>query len=303
MSRFVPRAFVSYSWESKEHRDWVKALSKRLRGDGVDVTLDEWHLRPASAIPRFMESAVRDNDFVLIVCTEVYRGKADNRTGGVGPENDLMTGELLEKGNREKFIPILRSGNWIDSRPAWLAGSFYLDFRGTPYDEANYQHLLDALFHLLPSAPPLGSRLPLQGVELDYQNGGSGVSVRVLNALPRPGTFRLILRSLDSIHGHHLTAHREMSLPLSTTEPIGAQGKGQWRPLAFVTKKDFSEFKIESNDERTPSIFVREPGVWRLRIEVFAEEFGRDVFELWLRWNPGRSPEASDVPIPLQNQA
>jgi len=81
MERFVPRVFISYSWDNEAHKSRVKDLAARLRGDGVDVTLDEWHVRPATRLPHFMESAVRDNDFIFIVCTERLspKGRRENR--------------------------------------------------------------------------------------------------------------------------------------------------------------------------------------------------------------------------------
>ena len=33
-TRAVPRAFLSYSWESGEHRTWVARFAERLRTDG-----------------------------------------------------------------------------------------------------------------------------------------------------------------------------------------------------------------------------------------------------------------------------
>src|SRR5436305_13925 len=60
----VPTAFISYSRESDEHKAWVVELGTRLRTDGIDLTLDEWHLRPGDELPRFMEEDIRDADFV-----------------------------------------------------------------------------------------------------------------------------------------------------------------------------------------------------------------------------------------------
>ena len=40
------RVFVSYSWDSNEHKQWVKRLSTKLRSDGVDVTIDQWNTAP-----------------------------------------------------------------------------------------------------------------------------------------------------------------------------------------------------------------------------------------------------------------
>lgn len=32
----VPHVFISYSWDSDQHREWTRELAERLRGDGVD---------------------------------------------------------------------------------------------------------------------------------------------------------------------------------------------------------------------------------------------------------------------------
>jgi TIR domain len=79
-----PRAFASYSWDSKEHKEWVKDLATRLRSDGVDVTLDQWKVVPGEQLPKFMETAIRENSYVLIICTPNYKKKSDERKGGVG---------------------------------------------------------------------------------------------------------------------------------------------------------------------------------------------------------------------------
>lgn len=81
-----PNAFVSYSWDDEAHKTWVRDLSTRLRGDGVNVTLDQWATAPGDQLPQFMESAVRENDYVLIVCMPLYKEKSDKRLGGVGYE-------------------------------------------------------------------------------------------------------------------------------------------------------------------------------------------------------------------------
>ena len=62
----MTRAFVSYSWDSDQHKKWVRELAARLRSDGVDVILDQWHLLPGDQIPEFMERSVRESNYVLI---------------------------------------------------------------------------------------------------------------------------------------------------------------------------------------------------------------------------------------------
>ncbi|MBI5932387.1 MAG: toll/interleukin-1 receptor domain-containing protein [Chloroflexi bacterium] len=141
----MTKVFISYAWDSKEHKTWVRNLSTRLKNRGVDVTLDQWHLVPGDQIPEFMERAVRESDFVLIVCTQKYKERSDSRSGGVGYEGDVMTAEVLSSHNQRKFIPILRGASWKESAPTWLLGKYYIDLSSTPYSKDEYKKLLKAL--------------------------------------------------------------------------------------------------------------------------------------------------------------
>ncbi len=156
----APKAFVSYSWHGSGHEDWVKAFAAKLRGHGVEVTLDQWSLAPGDQLPQFMETAVRINDFILIVCTRRYKQKSDGRRGGVGYEGDIMTAEVLNGQDRRKFIPVLREGEWKHAAPSWLAGAFYVNLRGNPYSEEMYEVLLNNLHGTRETAPPVGTRPP-----------------------------------------------------------------------------------------------------------------------------------------------
>ncbi len=151
-----PKAFASYSWDCPEHKKWVKNLAARLRGDGVDVGLDQWGVVPGDQLPRFMETAIRENSYVLIVCTPKYKEKSDERRGGVGYEGDIMTAELLTQRNDRKFIAVLRSGSWDTSMPSWLKGKYSIDLSGDPYSEDEYRDLLITLHNRRDQAPPIG---------------------------------------------------------------------------------------------------------------------------------------------------
>ena len=131
----APKAFISYSWDDTAHSEWVEQLATRLRSNGVAVTLDQWHAEPADQIPAFMERAVRENDFVISICTPRFKAKSDERDGGVGYEGDIMTAHVFAGGNKKKFIPVLRRGSWIESAPDWLLGRYYIDLSGDPYSE------------------------------------------------------------------------------------------------------------------------------------------------------------------------
>ena len=152
-----PTSFISYSWDNDDHKSWVRDLATRLRGDGIDVKLDQWEIAPGDQLPSFMESAIRENDYVLIVCTPKYKRRSDNREGGVGYEGDIMTAEVLTTQNHRKFIPVLRTGDWSQAAPSWLRGKYYVDLRGNPYPERGYEDLVTTIYGTRPMAPRLGS--------------------------------------------------------------------------------------------------------------------------------------------------
>lgn len=149
-------AFISYSWDSDEHKQWVLDLATRLRKSGINITLDQWHLVPGDQLPQFMESAVRESNYVLLICTPRYKTRSDNRAGGVGYEGDIMTAEVMTSRNQRKFIPILRAGNWSEAAASWLAGKYHVDLRAAPYSESQFDDLLTTLHGTRPQAPPVG---------------------------------------------------------------------------------------------------------------------------------------------------
>ncbi len=140
-----PSALVSYSWESPEHIEWVRRLAEKLRvHGGANVILDQWHLQPGMDRTHFMEKGVSSSNFVLIVCTPGYAAKANNRDGGVGYEAMIITSQLAHQIKQNKFIPVLRSGEWNSSAPIWIQAKVGVDLRGDPYSEKQYELLLRA---------------------------------------------------------------------------------------------------------------------------------------------------------------
>jgi hypothetical protein len=151
-----PRAFISYAWDTPEHQAWVRTLAARLRADGVNVTLDQWALRPGDQLPHFMEESVRENDYIFVICTPRYAERSNNRQGGVGYEGDIMTATLMNDRNQRKFIPILRSGTPDNSIPTWLQGKYRVNLTGDPYNDDQYHDLLTTIHGLRPTPPPIG---------------------------------------------------------------------------------------------------------------------------------------------------
>src|SRR5216683_800920 len=103
-----------------------------------------------------MESLVRDSRFVLIVGTQGYKDRFDGRKGGVGYEGHIISGEILNARSTDKFIPVLRSGDWTTSIPTALAAVTGVDLRGSPYVEEQYRILVRRLYGVKDEPPPLG---------------------------------------------------------------------------------------------------------------------------------------------------
>jgi hypothetical protein len=105
-----------------------------------------------------METAIRDNHFVLIICTPHYADRSNRRIGGAGYEGDIMTAEVYTQRNHQKFIPVLRSGDWRTGAPTWLSGKYGVDLRSDPFSEEQYTDLLNTLHGTRPKAPPVQPR-------------------------------------------------------------------------------------------------------------------------------------------------
>ena len=110
-------------------------------------------------LTQYMETSVRESDFVILVCTPNFAQKANSGSGGVGYEKAIVTGEIFQGSAASKFIPLLRQGSEQESLPSYLKSRAYIDFRK---DIAFDQSLEQLLRHLYQSPlyvrPPLGPR-------------------------------------------------------------------------------------------------------------------------------------------------
>lgn len=152
-----PLVFLSYSHDSKDHKQWVASLAQQLIGNGVRVLFDQWDLDPGDDVPKFMERGVAAADRVLMVCTEEYVRKADDGKGGVGYEAMIVTGELVQDLGTKKFIPIVRQDGGEKVVPRCVSTRLYIDLSEGNQSEEEFEKLLREL-HQAPKVakPPLG---------------------------------------------------------------------------------------------------------------------------------------------------
>lgn len=154
-----PKVFISYSWACQQ---FATELACALRTDGVDVKFDRWDLKVGDDKFCFMEQCVVDPaiDKVLILSDKTYAQKANNRNGGVGNETSLISADVYEKSQQQKFIPVVieKDENGNVFLPAYLKSRMYVDFSSRDLTGAEYQNLLRVVYEkdAVPR-PPLGT--------------------------------------------------------------------------------------------------------------------------------------------------
>ncbi|WP_432644898.1 SEFIR domain-containing protein [Methanobrevibacter sp.] len=154
-SEKVPKVFISYSWTNEEHIEQVIEFATYLVNNHVDVILDEWDAPEGIDLNYFMEENVRseDTDFVLIISDKEYARKANERTGGVGTETQIISKRVYEDVNQTKFIPIVWQ-NDDDGKPClpdYLASRRYFDL--TPKNRYSNSEKVLRRLHGIPENP------------------------------------------------------------------------------------------------------------------------------------------------------
>ncbi|MCJ7449526.1 MAG: toll/interleukin-1 receptor domain-containing protein [Bacteroidales bacterium] len=142
----ITTVFISYSWDNEEHKSWVLNLANKLTDNGVYVLLDRFDLKAGKPMTQFMEKSVNNSNKVLLIMTPNYKDKADNRTGGVGYEYSMITQELYLKQDNEKFIPIIRQGNYNESAPKFLSTLISHDMRNDSTFEKDFSELIKIIY-------------------------------------------------------------------------------------------------------------------------------------------------------------
>ncbi len=200
-----PKAFISYSWSSQDHEQWVLELAKSLVESGVDVVLDKWDLREGQDKFAFMERMVTDPAInkVLIVCDRAYSEKADMRRGGVGTESQIISADVYEKVAQSKFVPIVSElgDDGTPALPAYLRGRIFIDMSSEANRYENFEQLLRWIYDKpLHQKPQLG-KPPSYIVEADTPQLGTTARFRAASEavkLSKPSAVAVVEDYFDA---------------------------------------------------------------------------------------------------------
>lgn len=142
------KIFISYSWDSDEHQQWVKKLADDLETyEEFHIVLDQYDLDSTKDKNLFMEEAVFDTDIIIIICTKKYADKANSRQGGVGIETFLTTTRHWEESENvgsSNIIAIAREDRNL-SIPRYLKGKFSVNFQNNDEYTKSLEFLLKEL--------------------------------------------------------------------------------------------------------------------------------------------------------------
>ncbi|MEV8472395.1 toll/interleukin-1 receptor domain-containing protein [Ralstonia sp. UNC404CL21Col] len=281
----APSVFISYSHDSEEHKAWVLRLAVDLRERGVDATLDQWDLVPGQDVTNFMQKGILDADRVILVCSRSYVEKAEGGAGGVGFERLIVSGEVVQKIDTKKFVPLVRANPTEPRIPRFLGPRLYIDFNDDATYEAKRDELLRELLGVPANAkPPLGMNPFSSELPKDAE------PIRVVEPT---GIFRVGGRLLDEPWFDNLcegarAGMARMGLGGSMELRFGLHqlvSKSQLDLLNSIRKSQVHTFGwpigavLENNDEYRPRPYS--DGV-RAKIEISKDSLlGRQTYDYW----------------------
>jgi len=188
-----PKLFISYSWSTPDHEQWVMTLATELRESGVDVILDKWDLKDGHDSIQFMESMVTDESVtkVIMVSDKIYAQKADGRAGGVGTETQIISAKVYEKAKQDKFVAVVAEKE--DGKaclPTFYGKRKYIDLSEAEDYAKNFEMLLRWIFDKPLHVKPEIGMLPAFLSESTAVNlGASAAFRRALDAVKQGKPF------------------------------------------------------------------------------------------------------------------
>lgn len=189
-----PKLFISYSWSSQIHEQWVLELAESLVESGVEVLLDRWDLREGHDAVKFMERMVADPEIkkVVMICDEMYAQKADGRNGGVGTETQIISKRIYDNTSQDKFVAVLASK---DSQgqphlPTYYTSRIYIDLSEPDRYSSEFEKLIRWVFDKpLYVRPPIGKRPSYIDDTHAISLGTSTLARRSIDALKQGKSF------------------------------------------------------------------------------------------------------------------
>ena len=145
-----PKVFISYAWGTQEYQNKVVSFATSLVEDGIEVVLDKWAVVAGNDMNDFMEKSVKDPSVtnVVILLDENYATKADDRSGGVGTETQIISPMVYSSTEQDRFVPVVFERNCDGDvcKPIYLRGRFHYDLSDEDRFADEYRNLVRHLY-------------------------------------------------------------------------------------------------------------------------------------------------------------
>ncbi len=120
-------------------------------------------VRVACNVDAFMEKCVNDDSItnVLMLLDPLYAQKADNHSGGVGTETQIISARVYSEVSQDRFIPIImkRDENGNICKPTYLQSRLHFDLTDSDKYDQEYSRLVKKLYGVeVYEKPTLGKR-------------------------------------------------------------------------------------------------------------------------------------------------
>jgi hypothetical protein len=263
----APKAFISYSHDSQDHKDWTKKLASDLRARGVDVTLDQWDLLPGQDLSLFMQRGIAESDRVVMVCSSAYVKRAETGSGGVGYERLIVTEELVRSIDTIKFIPVVRGNDAGRKLPIFMGPRLYIDFENDAEHSNRVEELARAI-HGAPavSKPPLGPN----------PYGASDATTVATQSLDDLWFAQKDGKATQGINGMHMVSC--MTLRANVAKTLS---KSQSELLDAVTQSEIRTFGWPIGITLQTEKYQPRPYADGIRAEVAVEREDRKSYDYW----------------------
>lgn len=231
-----PRLFISYSWSTPDHEHWVIDLATKLMESGIDVILDKWELKEGHDSIAFMEKMVTDPTIkkVAVISDKKYAEKADSRVSGVGTETQIISREVYEKQDQNKFVAVLpeRGSDGKAFLPTYYKGRIYIDLSASENYAEEFERLVRWVFDKPLHVKPEIGKAPAFLDDEPAKSLGTSISYR---------------RCMDALKNGKPFAEGAVDDYLTTF----AESLERFR-ITFDDAKEVDEQIAESIDEFTP---------------------------------------------------
>ncbi len=156
--------FISYSWTSPDHQQWIKGIAEELTEENLHVLFDGWDLAPGADTLTFMERSVNDPKVtkVIIFADKKYVEKANGRSGGVGTETQIISPEIYNSTSPGKFVVVVceRDEDGKPYLPTYYKSKMFIDFSDSTKYADEYNRLLRWIYDKPADVRPAYGKTP-----------------------------------------------------------------------------------------------------------------------------------------------